>query len=381
MKTNLFDDLRPYYDVEIKAAMNRITDDLLFNHVANYLFPGVQIETLKNKFRSFNSIYDFQVNVMHHAIHYIMKNTMNSFSYAGFDQLEKNKTYLFVSNHRDILLDSALLQVILHESGFDTSEITFGSNLMHPDFVVDIGKSNKMFKVERGGSPRDFYANSKHLSDYIRYTLLQKKQSIWIAQRNGRTKNGNDATDLGILKMFSMSGGNDLLENFAELSIVPLSISYQYDPCDFMKTRELLISQREKYKKSQNEDIQSILTGINQYKGNVHIEFTKPITSEVLLQFSDMNNKDICIGLASLIDKQIHNGYRLYNTNYIAYDILNTSSEFLNEKYSQEDVDKFNQYMTEGLGKLEYNLDSLKPFFLEIYGNPVKNQIISANKN
>ena len=376
MENKIFDDLRPYYNEEINDAMQRIIKDPLFNYVADFLYNGVPIDELKEKFRNFNSVNEFQMQVMHHAINQIVSSSMSSFSYNGFEQLSKNQSYLFVSNHRDILLDSALLELVLVNNGFDTSEITFGSNLMKPDFVVDIGKSNKMFKVERGGSPRDFYSNSKHLSDYIRFTLLKKNQSVWIAQRNGRTKDGNDTTDIGILKMFSMSGCDDILKNIEELNIVPLSISYQYEPCDILKTREIYITQKEKkYIKASNEDLESIITGIIQPKGKVHIEITKPITASALSEFANMSNKEVIVSVAKQIDKQIREAYNLSNTNYMAYDILTNSNKFLGTEYCKEDLEKFIYDMSNKLNKLDGEKDELQRIYLEIYANPVKNKL------
>jgi hypothetical protein len=375
MTNKNFDDLRPYYDEEINQAMHRITDDPLFSYIADFLYPNVPVNVVKEKFRSLNSIYDFQIQIMQHAINTIVEKSISEFTWGGYEQLEKDKAYLFVSNHRDILLDSALSQVFLHTHNFNTSEITFGSNLMKSQFVVDIGKSNKMFKVERGGNPRDLYANSKHLSDYIRYTLLHKKESIWIAQRNGRTKNGNDTTDPGLIRMFSMSGGNDIVKNIEELNIVPISISYQNEPCDFLKMKELFLSRETKYIKAPDEDLNSIITGIIQPKGKVHIEFTKQITGEVLSGFSEMNNKNFIVALAKFIDNNIYEGYKLFNTNYIAYDILNNSTAFLDKEYTKEESRKFIEEMTEKVNLINGNKDELKEIYLGMYANPVKNML------
>lgn len=375
MTNKNFDDLRPYYNEEINPAMHRIANDPLFSYLAEFLYPNVSVDIIKEKFRRLNSIYDFQIQIMQHAVNTIINKSISDFTYGGFEQLGKDKAYLFVSNHRDILLDSALLQLFLHTHDFNTSEITFGSNLMKSQFVVDIGRSNKMFKVERGGNPRDFYANSKHLSDYIRYTLLHKKESIWIAQRNGRTKNGNDATDPGLIRMFSMSGSNDIIKNIEELNIVPLSISYQIEPCDIMKMKELFLSKETKYIKAPDEDLQSIITGIIQPKGKVHIEFTKQITGEVLSRFSEMNNKNFITSLAKLIDKNIYEGYRLFDTNYIAYDILNNSNEFLGKEYTKEEYSKFLAEMNGKINLINGNKEELKDIYLGMYANPVKNKI------
>ncbi len=368
-----FDDIRPYYDHEINDAMCRIAAHPLFKGVADFLFEGKDIADVQNMFRQIQNINEFQAQVMHHSINLIIKKTMAGYSYNGMNLLDKSKTYLFVSNHRDILLDSAIFQVALYDNGFKSTEITFGSNLMQPDFVVDIGKSNKMFKVERGGSPRDFYHHSNRLSQYIRYTLLNKKESIWIAQRNGRTKDGNDTTDQGILKMFSMSGQkNDILQNIGELNIVPLSISYQWEPCDIMKVKELYVSKTGTYVKAPGEDLNSILTGITQYKGGVHIEVTPPITPEELSQFNGLEKNDLYASIAKLMDTRVRKNYKLWDTNFIAFDILNKTSTYQN-KYTNESREGFIQKMKQKLSALEGDRDMLETIYLGIYATPVKN--------
>jgi hypothetical protein len=376
MNINKFDDIRPFNNYEISPAMHRITNDPLFEEIVDFLYPGASVESVEAKFLNINSIDTFQEDIMDYAIKFIAKRTMSGFSWNGQENLEKDAAYLFVSNHRDILLDSALLQIVLHDCGFKTSEITFGSNLMRPDIVVDIGKSNKMFKVERGGTPRDFYKNSKHLSEYIRYTIKEKKESVWIAQRNGRTKDGNDFTDHGLLKMFSMSGDTNLQQNIDELHIVPISISYQIEPCAISKVNELYKSREGKYSKAPNEDLQSILTGITQQKGSVHYEITRPVLAGNLIPYDAVVSKNEIISkLCETIDKQIHVGYKLFDTNYIAYDLLSGAKTYLNKEYSEITRLKFISEMKKHLSVLEGEKDELQAIYLGIYANPVANKL------
>ncbi|OQA94635.1 MAG: hypothetical protein BWY22_02411 [Bacteroidetes bacterium ADurb.Bin217] len=372
MSDQRFDDIRPYHDDEINAAMCRIADNPLLQAVADFLCPGSDIKDLQALFRSIHTSHDFQIKVMHFAINEITRKTSSGVSSNGVTKLDKQTSYLFISNHRDILLDSAIYQVILHENGYKTSEITFGSNLMQPDFVVDIGKSNKMFKVERGLTPREFYTHSKHLSDYIRYTIQHKHESIWIAQRNGRTKDGNDQTDQGILKMFSMSGDSDLIQNFAELHICPLSISYEYEPCIVQKVRELYISKTCKYEKAPGEDLQSILFGITQAKGQIHIEVTKPIELEELQTIANESKTEIYNALLEIIDHRIHKNYKLFPNNYIAYDIAHNTTTYATH-YTQQQKEAFMQTMKSQLANIEGNLQELEELYIGIYANPVVN--------
>ena len=264
MDASQFDDIRPYVDAEIPAAMARIADSEVFALLSAYVFPDRPLEEVREEVRGYKSVYEFQHGVMWFVNKQIEARSTAEVKVTGLENLDTRRNYLFVSNHRDIMLDASFLQNALVEAGHDTTEITFGANLMHPQLVVDIGCSNKMFKVERGdGTPRAFYESSKHLSDYIRYTILEKKQSVWIAQRNGRTKDGNDATAPGIIKMFGMSGGKDKVDALAELGITPVAISYEWEPCDLLKALELYAkSSGQPYVKKPGEDLNSILTGI-----------------------------------------------------------------------------------------------------------------------
>lgn len=374
MNDTSFDDIRPYYDREINAAMCRIANNPLIQYIADFIYPDVDLETVKEMFRKIHSAYEFQTQIMHFAIQKIIDKTTSGLTCNGIYQLDKSKSYLFISNHRDILLDAAIHEMLLNNYGYKTSEITFGSNLMNPEFVVDIGKSNKMFRVERGGASRDFYKNSSHLSDYIRFTITRKDESIWIAQRNGRTKDGNDMTDQGILKMFSMSGTTDLVENFAELAITPLSISYQYEPCIIQKVKEISISKHKKYVKAPGEDLQSILLGITQFKGKVHLSVTKPIEKSDLLPLAKLPKTDIYTSILKMIDERIQSNYKLFDTNYMGYDVLNSTQDYLNINYSKEDLNSFVSTMHKELALLDGNINELQQIYLGIYANPVINE-------
>jgi hypothetical protein len=366
-----FDDIRPYNDSEISDAMNRIINDPIFDSIVAFIYPGVPVADIRAKFSTFRSVKNFQVNVMNSTIQNIVKNTSSGFSYNGLDFLSTDKRYLFISNHRDILLDSALLQVILNASNHETSEITFGDNLMSSPFVVDIGKSNKMFRLVRGGSPKEIFCNSMLASRYIRYAINEKKQSIWIAQRNGRTKDGDDQTQQAVLKMFGMSSCLDFADNFAELNLVPVSISYEYDPCDTFKTRELYISRRQSYVKTDGEDLNSIIHGIKQYKGKIHLSITKPVSIDELREIENAPKNDRMAGLAGLIDKRIYENFKLWGTNYIAYDLLH--GDRFKKEYTLPEKEAFLAYMNKSLSGIEGDKAELESIFLRIYSNPVVN--------
>lgn len=368
-----FEDLRPYYDDEINPALGRIISNPLFGKILDFLFPGADQEKIKKTLSLTYTAHDFQVRFMHPLVLSIISKTSAGVSVKGFEKLTPGTPYLFVANHRDIVLDSAILQMLLVDHGHETTEITFGSNLMINQFVVDFGKVNRMFKVERGGNKADLLDNSRKLSAYIRYAISTKKSSVWIAQRPGRTKNGNDKTETGLLKMFSLSGGKDFRKSFAELNIVPVSISYEYEPCCASKINEILTVQKNgSYQKRPDEDLVSIVTGITQPKGRIELAVGNPVNT-VLHEINShytLNNK--LNRLAEMMDKEIYGNYRLWPGNYIAFDMLEKEKRF-SSFYSDEDRRTFLGYMEKVMRDIEGEKEAIKNLFLGIYANPVKN--------
>ncbi len=369
-----FDDIRPYHEDEIPVAMQRIAASRSFPILASYVYPEEPLETVRRRIASYNTVREFQTETMALVNERVIEGSTSGYDCVGLQRLDPNKPYLYVSNHRDIMLDSSLLQYSLVKHGFDTTEITFGANLMMNELVVDIGKSNKMFRVERpGGSAKEFYRSSRHLSDYIRHVVRDKKSSVWIAQRNGRTKDGNDLTDQGIIKMFCMSEPSDKINALAELNIVPVSISYEWEPCDILKTLELYESQFARYTKKPGEDLNSILTGIVQKKGRVHMEICEPIVVSELEALSPLTNNEYHKAVAALIDRRIHSAYRLYPNNFIAHDMRYGSTKYIS-RYTPQQKDAFMKRVE----RLAYydtcNLDQLTDIFLGIYANPVREE-------
>lgn len=375
MKKNpKFDDLRPYYEDEIPAAMQRISDCDAFPLLASFVYPKEPLEAVRNRIRSFKTVREFQHDTMRRVNEQVIERSITEFTCSGLERLSKDKNYLYVSNHRDIMLDASLLQYYFVINGFETTEITFGANLMMNPVVIDVGKSNKMFKVERpGGDLKEFYRSSLHLSEYIRYAIMEKKQSVWIAQRNGRTKNGIDATDQGIIKMFCMSEPRNKIKALTDLNIAPISISYEWESCDILKALELYESQYTKYTKKPGEDLNSILTGILQLKGRVHIELCEPISIDELSAFEGLTNNEYHKAVAKLIDKRINNAYKLYPNNYIAHDLLYGNTKY-RDKYSDEEYNAFVKHLAE-LDKYDTcDNERLKEIFIGIYSNPVDNK-------
>ena len=304
------------------------------------------------------------------AIKKILSDTSTTLTHTGIDKLNKEKRYLFISNHRDIMLDSAILQAILFETGLSTSEMAVGDNLITDPFLEDIARVNKMIKVVRNTNPREIYASSVLLSEFIRKRVSNEESSVWIAQRNGRTKDGFDLTEQGLLKMLDMSGNGDFTKDFSELSIVPVSVSYEYEPCDILKARELYISKRQKYIKSEGEDLNSILTGIMQYKGGIHFNFCKLISDEEIQGCSLMEKNERFKSLGEIMDRKILSTFHLWPNNFIAYDLLNSCSRF-SDRYTEIQKQKFQEYVAFKIADSEGDIKELEEIFLSIYANPI----------
>jgi hypothetical protein len=371
-----FEDIRPFYDHEVKEVTQKLIADPKFMQLVKFLWPERTLEDVKLKAAKVNTAMEFQLSFMHEAIRKIVEISSSGLTSSGFERLDPDKPYLFIANHRDILLDAAILQILLVEHGFPTSEITFGSNLMEKGFITNFGRLNRMFTVLREGTSKELYEISRKLSAYVRHTILDKKASVWIAQRNGRTKDGIDTTQSGLLKMLNISGNKSFAENFEELNIVPLSISYEYEPCDALKTQEIYLSNlHTKYTKAPGEDLNSIVTGIRQFKGKIHLGVCAPIEPKELSIIDGFENENDKIkALMVIIDRRIHREYKLNPVNYIACDLLQETNLF-EGFYSSEEKSKFLNYVNSKIAKLEGEPDALRNIFLKIYAHPASNKL------
>ena len=367
----MFDDIRPYYDYEIPDAMKRISDHPLFPALASFVYPESGCREIRDMLRGIGSIRDFQLKVMYQVNQQIIKRSITEFTYDGLQNIDSKTKYTFVSNHRDIMLDASLLQLAMVENGHDTAEITFGANLMQDPLVVDIGKSNKMFRVERPGkSMREFLKASKYLSDYIHYAITEKNQSVWIAQRNGRTKNGTDRTDQGVINMLRLGSPDDMVASLAELNITPVAVSYEWEPCDVLKALELYARQSGPYTKQPGEDLNSILTGILQPKGRVHFSVCKPLTKEELYGCTGLRSNEFNKHAAGLIDRRICRAYRLWPNNYIAHDIMSGTRTY-SDHYTKFEEEAFLERMNRSLENHTDKASAIRSIFLGIYAYPV----------
>lgn len=370
---NEFTDISPYTDAEAVEALGKLADHPAVVEVSKAIFPDKEPEFLRKILKSVKSIDEFQILVMNKAVGWVLSTTAHNFSYDGIGNLKKiNGKFLAMSNHRDIILDPAITQVVLYRNAIPMTEIAVGSNLLTNKYIEYLIRSNRMIKVIRGINARQLYLSSQVLSKYIRECITSGRSSIWIAQREGRAKDGIDTTEQGLLKMLDMSGTADFTTNFEELNIVPLSISYEYEPCDILKARERLISRTQKYVKGSREDLISIMTGIEQQKGNIHLNIGSPLTHDEIEAASCCNKNDRYQAIRHAVDVRIIEGYKLWKTNYIGYDMVNHTFKY-RDKYTPEDVAQFTDYVEHQLDKVEQSLcrADLRDIFLRIYANPV----------
>ena len=369
-----FENIRAYRDDEYQSIIKKLLEvEVLMETIHSYL-PELTMDEIKEKLLSFSTIQQFQSEMVCWVIDRILTTSSDGITFKGITELNPNISNLFISNHRDIVLDSALINYALNERKKNTSEIAIGSNLLSLPWVKDLVRLNKSFIVRRNVPKQEVIEASKNLSAYINYTLKEKKQDIWIAQREGRAKDGFDKTTPGLLKMFGMCTDDDLLTHLISLNITPVAISYEYDPCDYLKIPELLKKHNgEEYIKAPNEDNQHMVLGMKGYKGNIHIHFGRPINDEIEHLAHITNKNELLKQIAEIIDKRIYTNYHLFPTNYIAYDWLNESNTFENQ-YTKEEKTKFESYTVKRLENFKGN-DLAKEIFLKMYANPVMNKL------
>lgn len=373
-----FDTIRPWEPEDLPEVFDRLLANDQFKQVLAYLYPQVSLEMIAQKLKACKTNLDFQLAFAYDFVHGILKKAATGCE-MDCSSLDNTRNYTFISNHRDIVLDSAILDVLLIDNKFKTTcEIAIGDNLLSLPWVKDLVRVNKAFIVERALSMRQMLMSSKRLSDYMHFAIKEKKENIWIAQREGRAKDSNDRTQKSILQMMSMGGEGSIIERLKQLHLVPLSISYEYDPCDFLKAKEF--QQKRDYaewKKGPTDDLVSMQTGIFGYKGHVHYH-AAPCLDEYLDSLDpDMSKQDIYNKVAAYIDQQIHRNYRLYPGNYVALDMLE-GTEAYTDQYTAEDKAKFVKYIQGQLAKIDLsNKDEayLKERLLTMYANPVRNNL------
>ncbi len=371
-----YDNIRPYNDDEVNHYVRLLIKDDVFKGVLEKIFDGntPKVEHTCQQLSQVTNRKDLQYHFMRPIINdWIINKTTDGITISGLDKLDKSKGYLFISNHRDIILDSAILNVMMVGQGMDSTEIAIGDNLLIYDWIHNLVKLNGAFEVRRNLPVRELLAASKLMSEYIRERISEKNISVWIAQREGRTKDGNDQTQHALLKMLNLSNNKDFTSGFEELNIVPLAISYEREPCGISKVDELYKKETEGFEKTQKDDLMSMVYGLTRPKGGVHFSFGAPIDARSVIDSSANASTNIKL-LADAIDTQIYKNYHLYPYNYLAADMLRGKNEYA-DKVDKGAKDKFNEMLNDlvetiGSGDGERQ----KEMFLQMYANPLFNK-------
>lgn len=379
-----FDEIRPLNNDEVKEAIETLVDNPEFKHAVKYVMPDLNWEELTEKMRSFKTKEEFKSILAHEVVMSIARKSTFSLSISGRSRLTPGDCYTFISNHRDIVLDASFLNVMLYDVGYGMTQVAIGDNLLIRPWIETVVRLNNSFIVKRGVSGRQVLEASALLSAYIHHTIKETHESVWIAQREGRAKDSDDRTQASIIKMLNMGGDKDLLTNIMELNIAPVSITYEYDPCDYLKAKEFQEKRdNPDFIKSPKDDLLNMETGILGYNGRVHFTLGNPINKKLAKLDKDMDKNALVNIIASEIDKEIFTHYRFYPGNYVAYDLLFPGNRFAGN-YSAKDKATFESYLRQQLDKIELpNKDEafLRRKILEMYSNPLKNHLsLTENK-
>ena len=373
-----FDPIRPFEPDELPDVFDRLLHNEQFSSVLAYLYPDVPKEALAAKMHACKDNLDFQKTFCYGFLVQLLTRLSKGCD-IDIASLDTDSRYTFISNHRDIVLDSALLDKLLIDAGFNTTcEIAIGDNLLKLPWVKDLVRVNKSFIVERALSMREMLMASKRLSEYMHFVIAEKNDNVWIAQREGRAKDSNDRTQEAILKMMVMGGEGSIIDRLKQLHLVPLAISYEYDPCDYLKAAELLARRdNPSWQKGPMDDVTSMQTGIMGYKGYIHYQCADCIDSYLDTIPADTPKTELFRLIADHIDRQIFAGYRLYPNNYVALDLLHGDSAHA-DHYTAEDKAQFEAYLKGQLDKIEMEGKDdayLREQMLKMYANPAINQM------
>lgn len=373
-----FDHIRPFYDSEVNEAICSVVHHPMMKALMSFTFPDVEESVWVEQLKKTHSKRDFQANFIYYAVQKVLEKSSDGLTTSGFEKLEKHTPYLYISNHRDIILDTSLLNVCLYDHKLIMTASAIGDNLVQKAFLHTLSRLNRNFLVQRGLSPRELLQSSKLMSEYIYQLLARENRSVWIAQREGRTKDGNDATHQGVLKMLAMASDEEnLMDFFKKIRIVPVSISYEYDPTDMLKMPQLMAEANDEvYIKEKNEDFTTLISGIMGQKKRIHIHVGDVLEKELdaIADGHENHNKQIQ-AVAQAIDDSILTTYKLWPTNYIAYDLLNGTNRF-ESQYTEKEKLLFER-------RLEMRIDIenkiVREGFLAMYANPVVNKMKYQN--
>ena len=381
MNPTAFDDIRPYHDEELPAVYEELIADPAFQKAVSSIMPGVPFEAIAQKMRSCRTKLEFQKAFCYGLLWNIVKECTSGLTIDHSALPDKEKPYTYISNHRDIILDSGFLSILLLDLDMSTVEIAIGDNLLIYPWIKKVVRINKSFIVQRALTMRQMLEASALMSNYMHYTIRDKKQSIWIAQREGRAKDSNDRTQDSVLKMLAMGGEGSVLERLAEMNIAPLSLSYEYDPCDYLKAQEFQLKRDiEGYKKSTQDDLLNMKTGLFGFKGRVHFQVAELINDDLLKLDASLPKTELFACVSALIDRKIHANYRLYPGNYVACDLLDGTTTFAGN-YSAEEKQTFEDYIAGQLDKISIpnkDVEFLREKLLVMYANPVINYLAAS---
>lgn len=375
-----FDEIRPYLDEELPDVYEELIADPMFRQVAAYVLPEHPFEAVAARMRQCTTKLDFQKAFCAPFLQRIINQCTDG---TDLQTDDPQGVYTYISNHRDIVLDSGFLSLLLDAKGGNTPEIAIGDNLLIFPWIKKLVRINKSFIVQRGLTLRQMMESSARMSRYMHYAVSQKRQSVWIAQREGRAKDSDDRTQESVLKMLAMGGQGSIVERLKEMNIAPLSISYEYDPCDYLKAKEFQLKRDcPDYKKTTADDLLNMQTGIFGRKGRVHFEIAPSVNAELDSLDEKIGKQELFSQVAALIDRRIHAGYRLYPGNYVAHDLLFGISKFA-ANYTNEEKQRFADYVEGQLQKI--NLPSKdEPFLREkillMYANPLLNYFRAMGK-
>ena len=381
MDIHEFDEIRPYEAGEMKEALNQLLNDRHFNKMMQGFIPwlpkGMRNGLFRLMFVGVKTPLDFQLRFMKHIVRHVLKKHACGYTF-NHDTISNQGNQLFISNHRDIVLDSAILDLMLYEAGFPTTcEIAIGDNLLIYPWIKTLVRMNKAFTVRRSLKAKEMLESSILMSRYMHYAITEKKENIWIAQREGRAKDSSDHTQDSVLKMLAYGGEGTIVEKLKELNIVPLTISYEYDPCDYLKAQEFQLKRdNPSWKKSKQDDLDNMKIGIFGYKGHVHYRTGTPV-NQWIDELKDMPKTEIFKEIAERLDTAIHSNYMLYPGNFIAYDELNEGQLF-NNRYSKHDKEVFEKYINGQIAKIKLSnpdIPFLRERILTMYANPVANKL------
>ena len=383
-----FDEIRPYEPEEVSGVIDELLTDRQFSLVLKGLVPwlpkGIRNGLIRLLLHGVKSTQDFQVRVMKPVVRFLMFRTTSKYSFGYPEDLSKDGRYVFLSNHRDIVLDSAFLDVMLYNNKFQrTCEIGIGDNLLIYPWIRKMVKLNKSFTVRRGLTPKEMLRSSILMSNYIHFAVNQKRENVWIAQREGRAKDSDDRTQEAVLKMFAMGGEGSVIEKLKDLHIVPLTISYEYDPCDYLKAEEFQFKRDVPgWKKKKQDDLDNMKTGIFGKKGGLHYEAAPCIDAWLDTLPADMPKQEVFAKVAEHIDKEIHSRYKLYPGNWIALDAIN-GNDANKDKYTEKDKDVFEAYISERISKVRVpdpDVEFLRERLMTMYANPARNYLAATGK-